>query len=280
MSYVAIVTGEVPYEGKLELITEGVTYVADGHELVRRFPHMFKKAAGMSGPRNSTIRTGSARSPAARATRTSAAPAARNRRSSGGVELRTSSESPIAVVLDEGARTRIVNEVLDHASDYAGEGRESGGYLFGRRRRSSSHALGPQEPDLLEVTFAAYAGEGTQRGSHSMKHDSDYGLSIERTLRRRGRERLVGDYHSHPDDGGVPSPGDLRGWLRSFQLLGVQSDDRPEWLLGDEVTPNCYIGMIVTRSAGGSWTWPQLHVWITRQENGLVVCEPALLTVY
>ena len=167
------------------------------------------------------------------------------------------------------------------ASDYSGEGRESGGYLYGKRLSSKSkHTLGPREPDVLEVTFAAYAGEGTQRGRYSLDHDLEYGRSVERTLRRWGLRRLVGDYHSHPDGGGVPSPGDLRGWLRSFQLLGVQSDYRSDRLLGDEVTPDCYVGMIVTRSAGGSWAWPQLHAWITRQENDGVVCEPALLTDY
>ena len=44
MSYVAIVSGEVLYDGRLEPITAGVTYIADGHEIVRRYPHMFKKA--------------------------------------------------------------------------------------------------------------------------------------------------------------------------------------------------------------------------------------------
>ena len=44
--HVATVTAEVLYDRKLELITEGVTYIAAGHELVRRFPHMFKKAGG------------------------------------------------------------------------------------------------------------------------------------------------------------------------------------------------------------------------------------------
>jgi hypothetical protein len=46
MSYVAIISGEVPYEGELELITEGVTYVADGHELVGRFPDISRRRRG------------------------------------------------------------------------------------------------------------------------------------------------------------------------------------------------------------------------------------------
>ena len=128
------------------------------------------------------------------------------------------------------------------------------------------------------MTFAAYPGEGTQRRSHSVRHDSDYALSLARTFQRQGRrERLLGDYLSHPDDDGVPSGGDLRGWLRSFQYLSVQDGYSPHWLPGDEVTPNCYLGVIVTRSAGGSWAWPQLHVWVTRSEDGRVVCEPAVM---
>jgi hypothetical protein len=43
MTHVAIVSG-VLYDGKLEQITAGVTYIADGHEIVRRFPHMFERA--------------------------------------------------------------------------------------------------------------------------------------------------------------------------------------------------------------------------------------------
>ena len=43
MTYVAIVSGEVPYDRELVDITAGTTYVADGHELVRRFPHMYDR---------------------------------------------------------------------------------------------------------------------------------------------------------------------------------------------------------------------------------------------
>ena len=248
---VATRSGRVEYDGGMEEIRAGITWVARGHEILRKAPHLFGLTAVASTTRERVPRL------------------------SDDIELRTSSRSPIAVVLDESARTRIVNEVLEWASDHPGEGRESGGYLFGRRLRSRSIALDPQEPDLLEVTFAAYPGEGTQRSSHEMRHDSDHALSLARTFGRQGRrERLVGDYHSHPDGDGVPSGGDLRGWLRSFQLLGVQDRYSPHWLLGDEVTPNCYLGVIVTRSGFGGWTWPQFHVWITREEDGRVVCEP------
>ena len=51
VSYVATVLGEVLYDGKLEPITAGVTYIADGHEIVRRHPHMFRRAGSMRFPR-------------------------------------------------------------------------------------------------------------------------------------------------------------------------------------------------------------------------------------
>jgi proteasome lid subunit RPN8/RPN11 len=192
------------------------------------------------------------------------------------VELRESSVSPISVVLDGGARSCIFNEVLDWASDGYGDGRESGGYLFGRRVGGRAGSLDFTAGDVLDVTFAAYAGEGTQRGSSSMRHDVDYALSIERELgKRNGRERLIGDYHSHPDGDGIPSEGDLRGWFRSLQLLGVRESRKDPWLLGDEVTPNCFLGLIVTRSAGGSWHYPQIWPWVMREHDGSVICEPA-----
>ena len=100
---------------------------------------------------------------------------------------------------------------------------------------------------------------------------------MERSLKRqRPREHLVGDYHSHPEGDGVPSPADLRAWMRSIEML--VSDDPPSaWLLGDEITRDCWAGIIVTRSAGGSWMYPQLHAWITRWEHAGFICEPATL---
>lgn len=52
MTMVAVVSGEVPYDGRLEPITAGVTYIVDGHELVRRFPHMFKRTPHPVRPRS------------------------------------------------------------------------------------------------------------------------------------------------------------------------------------------------------------------------------------
>jgi hypothetical protein len=35
----------------------------------------------------------------------------------------------------------------------------------------------------------------------------------------------------------------------------------------------------VTRSAGGSWLYPQLHAWITRWDYAGFICEPAQLHI-
>ena len=73
--------------------------------------------------------------------------------------------------------------------------------------------------------------------------------------------------------------GDLRGWLRSLQLLADTSGP-PAWRLpGDETTLDCWLGIIVTRSARGSWTFPELHAWITRVDRDRIVCGPAALEV-
>jgi proteasome lid subunit RPN8/RPN11 len=131
------------------------------------------------------------------------------------IELRTAAKSPISIVLDGGARRTIVDEVTGWTSIYEGESRETGGYLFGRR-----------SSDGLTLTFAAYAGEDTKRSFGKVLLDVDKAYSVERALQRqRTRERLVGDYHSHTEGDGVPSPGDLRGWMRSIEML--LSDEPP-----------------------------------------------------
>jgi hypothetical protein len=61
----------------------------------------------------------------------------------------------------------------------------------------------------------------------------------------------------------VPSPGDLRAWMRSIQLLMSTLD--------------CWAGIIVTRSVGGSWMYPQLHGWVTRWDYAGFICEPAVI---
>jgi proteasome lid subunit RPN8/RPN11 len=262
--HVAIASGEVMYDGRLEEITAGVTYIADGHEIVRRNPHMFKKA-----PTGSMKFPGGGSSGHSRAR--SIAPKAHAREE---IDLR-SSESPISVVLDEAARRTIVDEVADWASFTDGESRESGGFLFGRRSDVQSGDWHAKATPCVELTFAAYAGENTKRERGSVVLDIDKAHSVERALRRT-REHLVGDYHSHPEGDGEPSPGDLRAWMRSIQML-MGDDPPPTWLLGDEVKRDCWAGIIVTSSSGGSWMYPQLHAWVTRWDYAGFICEPATL---
>jgi proteasome lid subunit RPN8/RPN11 len=265
MTYVAITSGEVPYDGRLEPITAGVTYIADGHEIVRRFPHMFRKAGSMELSRGgrSLHRT---RSPA------SPAPVADARKE---IELRASANSAISIVLDERARRTIVDKVTAWTSFNGGEGRESGGYLFGRRSQAQPGDWLEKPTQCVELVLAAHAGENTARGRSNVHLDYDKALSVERALQRTG-ERLVGDYHSHPEGDGVPSRGDLRGWMRSIEML-LGTEPASTWRLGHELTPDCWTGIIVTRSAGGSWMYPQLHAWVTRWEYAGFICEPATL---
>jgi len=197
------------------------------------------------------------------------------------IELRADRLSPIAVDLRCG-RNRIVEEVLDFARDGDG-GVETGGYLYGRRfRKRCSRLDGPTEIEWLDVEFVAYPGPETKRGESAAELDSAYAYSLERSpnLRRQGL-RLLGDYHSHPThhpEDGKPSRGDLRGWLRSLQYLADKSDP-PAWRLGSETSLDCWLGVVVTRSEGGSWGFPALHAWVTRVDRGGIVCEPAALEV-
>lgn len=198
------------------------------------------------------------------------------RRASDEVELRTSAESPISIVLEEGARRTIVNEVDEWVSNYEGESRETGGYLCGMRSVRNGDWL-ERPTDVVELTFAAYAGENTKRSVGKVLLDVGKGRSVESALQRQGsRERLIGDYHSHPESDGMPSPGDLRAWMRSLELL-VSDDPMPSWLLGNEIPRDCWAGIIVTRSAGGSWMYPQLHAWITRRDHAGFICEQAVI---
>jgi hypothetical protein len=64
--------------------------------------------------------------------------------------------------------------------------------------------------------------------------------------------------------------------MRSIQML-MGDDPVPTWLLGDEIKRDCWAGIIVTRSAGGSSMYPQLYDWITRWEYAGFICEPAPL---
>jgi proteasome lid subunit RPN8/RPN11 len=192
------------------------------------------------------------------------------------IELRASAVSPISVVLEEGARQTIINEFCEWTSNHEGESRETGGYVFGKRSVRNKGDWLARPTQLVELTFAAYAGEETKRGLGKVSLDVDAGLSVERSLQRRHRrERLIGDYHSHPDSDGVPSQADCRAWMRSIQML--MSDDSAAGYLGDEILLDCWAGIIVTRSAGGSWMYPQLHAWITRWDYAGFICEPAAI---
>jgi hypothetical protein len=259
---VALIDFECVYDGQVVRLEAGRDWVREGHEILERYPANFGTRAGRRSPSpRAPVRSRSARA------------------ATDDVELRASSRSPISIVLDDDARSTIVCEVLEWVSDYYEDGGyETGSYLYGRRSARGGSWI--EEPTQeLEITFAALAGAETERGLWGMRQDSAYGQSIARALREQRRpEHLIGDYHSHLGvDDGTPSPADLRGWMRCLQLL-VRDDPTPKWLLGDEVPVDCFAGIIVTRSASGSWLYPDMHAWITRRAGDAFVCEPAILS--
>jgi hypothetical protein len=200
------------------------------------------------------------------------------------IELRTDRLSPIGVDLRYG-QSRIVDEVLAWA-ECGSSGIETGGYLYGRRLSKALNRLdGPRALETLEVEFefVAYPGPDTDRRAQSVKQDVSYARAKEQSpsLKRQGW-RLIGDYHSHPARDtvdGLPSRADQRSWFRSLQLLADKSGPAAWRLSGSETAIDAWLGIIVTRSAGGSWAYPKLHAWITRLDRDRIVCEPAALEI-
>jgi hypothetical protein len=178
---VAIVTAEVPYDGALELITEGITYVADGHELVRRFPHMFRKTT-TSWPRG----RGSSE-------RRSAAPA-KTARQTTKVSLLRDRTPRFEVELGPDLVCSIEREIWEKLGTYGIV--ETGGWLVSHRSDYIGIATGP--------------GPKSTHAAHRFQLDDSAAarwLDIDPLL------RIVGDWHLHTgDDDGVPSDHDVRGW--------------------------------------------------------------------
>jgi Ribbon-helix-helix protein, copG family len=215
----------------------GVSYIADGHEIVRRYPHMFQESGvdEISAGGESSGRTRSA----------SPAPKARVRKE---IELRTSAKSPISIVLDEGARRTIVDEVTCWMSDHEGESRESGGYLFGRLWADHNSDWLEEPTQCVELTFAAYAGENTKRDHGKVLLDVDkptpWSALYSYSERGSGSSATITP---------IPRATVCRRRLifaprmRSLEML-VSDDPPATWLLGDEIPCNCCrVWLVVSR---------------------------------
>jgi hypothetical protein len=180
--FVATVSGEVPYDGRLETITAGVTYIADGHEIVRRFPHMFKKATTTSWPRG----RGSSEP-------RSAAPA-KAARPKTKVSLLRDRTPRFKVELTPDLVWSIEREIWETLGTYGVV--ETGGYLVSDRLDSIGIQTGP--------------GPKSTHAAHRFQLDDS---AAARWLHSDPLLRIVGDWHLHPgDDDGVPSDHDVRGW--------------------------------------------------------------------
>lgn len=86
----------------------------------------------------------------------------------------------------------------------------------------------------------------------SLDLDGDYA----RAWAKENSLRIVGHWHTHPDDGSVPSPDDLQAWASGCALR----------------QGNPFVGIIAVRGELG-FTTPKLHGWITHRKPGRYVCE-------
>jgi proteasome lid subunit RPN8/RPN11 len=178
---VATVDFECEYDGELIRLTAGLDQVAEGHELVRRFPRHFAPAV-----RRDT-------SPPATCTKMRGTPRLRK------------GPPRLTVALGSSARRAIEEEFL---STTRVDGYETGGWLFAEPSRSWDKSI--------EVRLATGPGEGARRGRSSYE-PSDY-HQAEEQLARDGADHLcrVGDWHSHPGHDTTPSSSDLDVWQTCF----------------------------------------------------------------
>jgi hypothetical protein len=185
MTYVATVSGEVPYDGGLEPITAGVTYIADGHEIVRRFPHMFKPAPG-------TWPTKLRAEPARRAATAAAGAPPRAALPTRRVSLLRGGTPRFEVRLTADLVWSIEREISATLSTYGIV--ETGGYLVSHRSDYIVIQTGPgpkstHAPSRFQLDDSAATG----------------------WLQSDPLLRIVGDWHLHPSWDGTPSDHDVRG---------------------------------------------------------------------
>jgi hypothetical protein len=189
MTYVAIVSGEVLYDGRLEPITAGVSYIADGHEIVRRFPHMFKQAPSTWPTRP---RAGSAKRAVTTAPSAPARAALPTRRVVQ-VSLLRDRTPRFEVRLTADLVWSIEREISATLSTYGVV--ETGGYLVSHR------------PDYIGIQTGT-GPKSTHAPSRFQLDDS----AATRWLQSDPLLRIVGDWHLHPSWDGTPSDHDVRGW--------------------------------------------------------------------
>jgi Prokaryotic homologs of the JAB domain len=170
------------------------------------------------------------------------------------VELR-SERSGFRLTLESRAR-KAIEEEIQHIRKTLGEC-EAAGYLY-------SNYVSRAADDSLTVFAASHAGQSRHTPSSvqladpfDVRNDYPDDWAI---------YKQCGDWHSHPSGSTTPSDHDTRAWASMCDSL---SRDR-------------YIGLIVTKSTGGSgWMIPQYTAWETRREReGLFACLPCHVEVF
>lgn len=250
------------FGGRIE-ITQGVTRLAPGHELVKRYPERFTAIEirrGQPGVRDLVQAGRTGMLPAAGVThRVISTPLA-----SGGppVLAPAAPREPLgelpAFVEPAGQCFRVTftdpaRQQLREAARVATDGAEWGGWLYGTRIRG-------WDPTVL-ISKAVGAGPDAERSAHSLR----YPVGEWRTSWEGGALECIGFWHSHSHD---------------FEL-GISDQDRDsarEELLDVEARWGSYfVELLAEVAEGDSWQAPRLSALIIRREEtfGRVVCERA-----
>jgi hypothetical protein len=250
-------TFTVELDGDLIEIRAGLDYVADGHELVRRFPGCFLADRGTAGRGRQRSAGQSLREPQAPAPLLDAherAPA--KVRTHGRPSLRRG-QPRLTVALGSSARRSIEEEFL---STTCAAGLESGGWLYAPASRSWDKEI--------EIRLASTPGKGARCAPESYFPSADYHAE-EAQFADLGFDIVrVGDWHSHPGRNAGASDGDIDAWLKSFLVAnekrGVAS----------------YVGLIVAEDDSRGVVRAKFKAFaLSYDRSGRVACEPADLSI-
>jgi integrative and conjugative element protein (TIGR02256 family) len=145
--------------------------------------------------------------------------------------------------------TRGAYMAIDNA-DGLGDGRETGGALFGNVNAGR-----------IVIGDASGPGEDALRQYARLRVDWEYLRRVERAQAHTGRAQL-GHWHSHPGTDATPSAADLLMWADSLRFID-----------GD-----VYVGLVVSEPPPGAVRM-RLDAWTVSRRDGETVCERANLSI-
>ena len=244
-------------DGDLIEIRAGLDYVADGHELVRRFPDCFvadRGTAGRSGRRSVGQSFRESQAPASLLDAHERAPA--STRTHGRPTLRKGPPR-LTVALGSSARRTIEEEFL---STTRAAGVESGGWLYAPASRSWDKEI--------EIRLASTPGKGARCTPESYFPSAEYHAE-EKQFADLGSDFVrVGDWHSHPGRNAGASDGDIDAWLKSFLVANEKRGLAS------------YVGLIVAEDDSRGVVRTKFKAFALRYDrSGRMVCEPANLSI-